>query len=192
MSQGLLDFDRIRERLGFARPGHGTSDRPEFERSDERFGHLVERKYLHQNVYVLPVLTLDAFQDLFSYDREQAKGDTHNMIAIMMRHHGMTLQESVDFIGDLCEKSNDRFTKDRARIPSWGPEIDAQVQVYIQGLADWIAGTLHWSFDSERYFGKKGGQVKKDRIVELSPVRIPEPVDLANSSVATEPGVRAS
>jgi len=93
------------------------------------------------------------------------------MIAIMMCHHGMTLQEAVDFVGDLCKKSIDRFTEDRAHLPSWGSEIDAQVQVYVQGLADWIVGTLHWSFESERYFGKKGGQVKKDRIVELAPVR---------------------
>jgi len=113
------------------------------------------------------------------------------MIAIVMHHHGMTLQEAVNFVGDLCGKSVDRFTEDRARLPSWGPEIDAQVQVYVQGLADWIVGSLHWSFESERYFGKKGGQVKKDRIVELTPVRVSEPVGSANSLDVTESGVRA-
>ena len=92
------------------------------------------------------------------------------MIVIMTRHHGMTLQEAVGFVGDLCKKSIDRFNEDRPRLPSWSPETDAQVQVYVQGLADWIVGSLHWSFESERYFGKKGGQVKKDRIVELAPV----------------------
>jgi len=101
------------------------------------------------------------------------------MIVIMMHHHGMTLQEAVDFVGGLCKQAIDRFTEDRARLPSWGPEIDAQVQAYVQGLAYWIVGSLHWSFDSERYFGKKGGQIKKDRIVELAPVRVSEPADLA-------------
>ena len=104
----------------------------------------------------------------------------------MMRHHGMTLQEAVDFVGDLCKKSIDRFTGGRARLPSWGPEIDAQVQSYVQGLADWIVGSLHWSFDSERYFGKKGAQVKKSKIVELAPVRVPEPVTSANSPSEAE------
>jgi len=93
------------------------------------------------------------------------------MIAVTMRHHGMALQEAVDFVGDLSKQSIDRFTEDWARLPSWGPEIDAQVQVYVQGLADWITGSLHWSFDSERYFGRKGGQIKKDRIMVLAPVR---------------------
>jgi hypothetical protein len=41
-------------------------------------------------------------------------------------------------------------------LPSWGPEIDEQVKIYVDGLADWIVGSLHWSFDSERYFGKLG------------------------------------
>ena len=107
------------------------------------------------------------------------------MIVIMTRHHGMTLQEAVDFVGDLCKKSIDRFNEDRARLPSWSPETDAQVQVYVQGLADWISGSLYWSFESERYFGKKGRQIKKDRIVELAPVMIQKPVDSA-----TEPEVR--
>ena len=113
------------------------------------------------------------------------------MIVIMMHHHGMALQEAVDFVGDLCKKSIDRFMEDRARIPSWGPEIDVQVQAYVQGLADWIVGSLHWSFDSERYFGKEGLQVKKNRIVELAPVRISEPMASANSHVVTESGASA-
>ena len=113
------------------------------------------------------------------------------MIVIMMRHHGMTLQEAVDFVGDLCKKSIDRFTEDRARLPSWGPEIDAQVQVYVQGLADWIVGSLHWSFDSERYFGRKGGQIKTARVVELAPVRIPGLVAPTNPPAVIESGVRA-
>ena len=103
----------------------------------------------------------------------------------------MTLQGAVDFVGDLCKKSIDRFTEERARLPSWGPEIDGQVQVYVQGLADWIAGSLYWSFDSERYFGKKGGQIKRDRIVELAPVMVPELVTLVDGPVVSESGVRA-
>ena len=108
-----------------------------------------------------------------------------------MHHHGMSLQEALDFVGDLCKKSIDRFIEDRARLPSWGPEIDAQVQVYVQGLADWISGSLHWSFESERYFGKKAGQVKKHRVVELLPVGAPEPVESASSLDVTESAVRA-
>ena len=109
-----------------------------------------------------------------------------------MHHHGMALQEAVDFVGDLCKKSIDRFAEDWARIPSWGPEIDAQVKIYVEGLADWIIGSLHWSFDSERYFGKKGPQIKRSMVVELAPVRVPEPVAFTNVPFSTESSVRVS
>ena len=108
------------------------------------------------------------------------------MVVIVMHHHGMTLHEAVDFVGDLCKKSFDRFTEDKARLPSWGPEIDAQVQIYVQGLEDWIIGTLHWSFDSERYFGKKGLQVKKSRRVELAPAVFLEPVVVTNTRTSVQ------
>ena len=58
------------------------------------------------------------------------------MIVVMMRQEGLDLQSAVDFVGDLCKQSIDRFTEQRANIPSWGPEIDRQVEKYVTGLAD--------------------------------------------------------
>ncbi|KZP15764.1 terpenoid synthase [Athelia psychrophila] len=111
--------------------------------------------------------------DLFSYSVEQSKGDTHNMIPVVMHERGLTLQSAVDFVGDLCKKSIDRFNDDRLNnLPSWGPKVDREVAVYVGGLADWIAGSLHWSFESERYFGKDGRQVKACRVVHLLPRRV--------------------
>lgn len=107
------------------------------------------------------------------------------MVAIMTHHHGMSLQEAVDFVGGLCNKSFDRFAEDKARLPSWNPEIDEQVQTYVQGLEDWMVSTLHWSFDTERYFGKKGLQVKKRRVVKLAPAVAPKSTALANSPALT-------
>lgn len=57
-----------------------------------------------------------------------------------MHEKGCDLQEAVNFIGDLCRKTIDRFESDRQRVPSWGPELDSQVLVYIDGLQNWIVG----------------------------------------------------
>lgn len=110
-------------------------------------------------------------QDIFSYNVEQSKGDTHNMIPVVMHEEGLDLQSAVDFVGALCKQSIDRFVDCRANLPSWGPEIDRQVAVYVEGLADWIVGSLHWSFESERYFGKSGLEVKRNRVINLLPRR---------------------
>ena len=88
-----------------------------------------------------------------------------------MHQEGVDLQTAVDFVGNMCKQSIDRFNEDRARLPSWGPEIDRDVSIYVDGLANWIVGSLHWSFESERYFGKSGRQVKATRTVDLLPLR---------------------
>lgn len=108
-------------------------------------------------------------QDIFSYKVEQAKGDTHNMIPVIMMERGLDLQSAFNFVGDLCKQSIDRFNHDKNQLPSWGSQIDKDLDVYINGLASWIVGSLHWSFESERYFGKHGKDIKAHRIVQLLP-----------------------
>ncbi|KAF6745443.1 isoprenoid synthase domain-containing protein [Ephemerocybe angulata] len=109
--------------------------------------------------------------DIFSYNVEQSKGDTHNMIPVVMHQEGLDLQSAVEFVGDMCKQSIDRFVEEQRYLPSWGPKIDRDLAIYIDGLANWIVGSLHWSFDTERYFGKDGRQVKSTRVVNLLPRR---------------------
>ncbi|KAF7327684.1 Terpene cyclase [Mycena kentingensis (nom. inval.)] len=109
--------------------------------------------------------------DIFSYNVEQSRGDTHNMITILMKYHGHTLQSAVDYVGELCRLTIDAFQENRHHVPSWGPEVDEQVQRYIGGLEAWIVGSLHWSFMTERYFAKNGADVKRERNIALLPVR---------------------
>ena len=110
-------------------------------------------------------------QDIFSYNVEQSRRDTHNMIVVLMREQGLDLQGAVDYVGALCKGTIQRFEDNRAILPSWGEELDKQVAIYVEGLQNWIVGSLHWSFDSERYFGKEGLQVKQHRVIKLLPKR---------------------
>lgn len=54
----------------------------------------------------------------------------------------------------------DRFEINRAKLPSWGPEVDDMVAKYIEGLQDWIVGNALWSFETHRYFDEAGAEVK--------------------------------
>ncbi|KAF8137232.1 isoprenoid synthase domain-containing protein [Boletus edulis] len=105
--------------------------------------------------------------DIFSYDVEQSKDQTHNMIDVIMHEQGLGLQDAIDLVGDYCKHALDRFVHDRDNLPSWGPAIDADVRVYVDGLTRWMVGSLHWSFETERYFGKVGKQIKATRLVNL-------------------------
>jgi len=62
------------------------------------------------------------------------------MIVILMHYHGLTLQEVIDYIGNLCEAIINAFMENKERLLSWGAEIDQMVANYVQGLQDWIVG----------------------------------------------------
>jgi hypothetical protein len=115
----------------------------------------------------LPVANKERPQDLFSYNVEQSRGDTHNMICVFMTNDGLDLQQAVDRIGELCKQTIDTFVENQALVPSWGDDIDKDVKLYVNGMQEWIVGSLHWSFMTTRYFGDNGGAVKATRIVEL-------------------------
>ena len=93
------------------------------------------------------------------------------MIVVVQNQENLELQEAVDYVGDLCLGCIDRFTALRNALPSWCPEIHEQLQVYVDGLGDWMIGNLVWSFETERYFGTDGRQVRHDLSVDLLPHR---------------------
>ncbi|KAF5359149.1 hypothetical protein D9756_002983 [Leucocoprinus leucothites] len=114
--------------------------------------------------------------DIFSYDKEQIRDDTHSMIPVTMIHYGLNLQEAVNFVGQMCSQAIQNFAHDRKCLEEeaekelgWDKEVIEMVRKYADGLEHWISGSLHWSFETERYFGKRGQEVKKNRIVNLSP-----------------------
>ncbi|THH00322.1 hypothetical protein EW145_g7101 [Phellinidium pouzarii] len=107
--------------------------------------------------------------DIFSFKVENARDDTHNMISISMLTLGLSLQDAVDYVGELCSASIARFLAGKRRLPSFdnGGRVDREVGIYVRGLEDWIVGSLHWSFESARYFGGEGGGIRKTRVVRL-------------------------
>jgi hypothetical protein len=111
------------------------------------------------------------------------------MIVILMHYHGLTLQEAVDYVGNLCEETINAFIENKKRIPSWGPESMIWLRYMSKACKTGLLGTfifsvyifnflvgsfgssLHWSFQTHRYFGSEGQNVKKHRIVKLLPLR---------------------
>ncbi len=107
---------------------------------------------------------------MYSFNVEQSKGDTQNLVIIAMNEMGLDVQGAVDYVGDLIRARIDQYVSEKYLLPSWGAEVDAQVAQYVEGLEHWVIGVLHWSFDSERYFGLEHARIKQDRIVTLLPL----------------------
>jgi len=107
-------------------------------------------------------------QDLYSYKREQSKGlDDINLIAILMRDRGYSLQESIDYLGAEIKSLLDIFNKSEAALPSFGPNVDRDLEKYIFATKQSLIGLIIWSFDTHRYFGPEDGDVKHTLVVKL-------------------------
>jgi len=66
-------------------------------------------------------------------------------------------------------KAEAKFLDGLKRVPSWGPEIDRQVEQYLNGIANWPRGNDCWDFESGRYLGSKGLEIQKTRQMPLIP-----------------------
>ncbi|CAF1145184.1 unnamed protein product [Adineta steineri] len=106
--------------------------------------------------------------DIYSFNIEQAWGETHNLVIISMGE-GRSLQESIDFVGDRVKERFNAYVSEKEKIPSWGSKIDQDVATYLAAVEQWAIGFIHWSFATERYFGKSHEEVKKTRVVTLLP-----------------------
>ena len=114
-----------------------------------------------------------SFQDIYSYDAEQSKGlEGNNIVTVLMEADGLNLQEAVDKAGKLWNDHMNRFMQERKKLPSWGPNLDRDVNSYVDAIGNWVIGNLCWSFESKRYFGSALEDVKRTRIVTLRPRKV--------------------
>nr|BDI63091.1 sesquiterpene synthase [Auriscalpium vulgare] len=108
--------------------------------------------------------------DVYSYNMEQAKGHTgNNIVTVLMKAKGFDLQAASDYIGIYYAELMNRYIADKARLPSFGPSIDTDVQRYVTAMENWPIGNLVWSFETNRYFGPRHAEIKRTRLVILKP-----------------------
>ena len=81
-------------------------------------------------------------QDVFSYAKEQTVDGTHNLVVVLMREHNIELQSAMDLAGQRCIDCITKFEEIRQILPTCGAEVDQQVARYVQGLQNWIVGSL--------------------------------------------------
>ncbi|KAG5351643.1 hypothetical protein C0989_005457 [Termitomyces sp. Mn162] len=107
--------------------------------------------------------------DLYSYNVEQARGDIHNIVTIVMHHKKIGLNEAMKWVGDYGSEIVHHSLDDLRYLPSFGEEFDGQVKHYLDGMMHYVRGNDAWSFESQRYFIEGGTDIQKSRKVVLLP-----------------------
>lgn len=120
---------------------------------------------IHDKKICIPLTFVS--KDIHSYNIEQSRGDVDNLIIVAMHDRGYTLQQAIDFTGEMVMSRMQRFLEDRDQLPSFSPEIDEQAEIYMRGIELWVAGSISWNLTTERYFLKDHEEVRRTRVVRL-------------------------
>ena len=116
------------------------------------------------------VITL---KDILSYNLEQMRGDDfNNILACVMKEHHTDVNGAILWVEDFLLGAAERFHAALAALPQWEEPLNSQVKEYCNGLGQWVRALDDWSFESERYFGNKGLEIKENRWMLLLPKKI--------------------
>ncbi|PPQ72274.1 hypothetical protein CVT26_006495 [Gymnopilus dilepis] len=130
-----------------------------------------EEAYQHPRMVALREATTDIVaitNDIYSYAREKERGlESQNPIELLMAEKNLSVQGAIDYLAQYIAQVQAAFLDNVANMPSWGEDADRKVKMYIDGLAQWIRGNDDWSFEGGRYFGKRGAEIQKSRVVTL-------------------------
>jgi len=126
--------------------------------------------------------------DVISYRFDQSRGVTQNLVAILMLQKNISVQGAMNLCGDMIKDAFTSFSSfehalvglfDRERslkvpIMSWvwnslvpdtmsteeAAAILGIVKQYIQALKDCIIGSIHWAYETELFFGRRGPEIR--------------------------------
>ncbi|KAF8883528.1 isoprenoid synthase domain-containing protein [Infundibulicybe gibba] len=90
--------------------------------------------------------------DLCSFNKEQADGDLQNLVCCIMVEHRVGLQDAIDILTRMIDDRVGQYIELKSQLPSFGPEVDAELARYHKALEHFVQGTVLWYYRSPRYF----------------------------------------
>jgi len=86
--------------------------------------------------------------DLFSLEKELARGDVNNLVLVVERAERIPLQQAVDRVGSMISSAVGHFEQVERALPT---DLEEAVQRYLSMLRAWMRGNLDWSIETGRY-----------------------------------------
>ncbi|WP_436774432.1 terpene synthase family protein [Yinghuangia sp. YIM S09857] len=123
-----------------------------FEVPPQAQAHPVMRRLRHATTDCIAYMN-----DIHSLDREEARGDRHNLVTVLKRHLGCSRSAALDEAIRMTYALLDEVIELHARIPDMCDELQLtdeerkSVELGVAGTGDWIRGNYEWGLASGRY-----------------------------------------
>jgi Terpene synthase family 2, C-terminal metal binding len=103
--------------------------------------------------------------DIHSLEREERRGDPHNLVTVLRRDRGWTRQDAIDEAVRMTNRHLDLYERLESKLPELCDELglDAEsrrsVDMGAEGIRNWIRGNYDWALSTGRYAEAKTGAV---------------------------------
>jgi 5-epi-alpha-selinene synthase len=101
--------------------------------------------------------------DILSLEREVGEGKTHNLVVVLQHEYQIPVQEAVERAAEIHDAEVRTFIELSVQLPSFGAQIDAELQRYISGLRFFMRGCLDWYLETGRYCLTETGEILEIR-----------------------------
>lgn len=89
--------------------------------------------------------------DIVSVEKEIAHGDFSNLVLVLQKAYGYTLQEAAEKANDLTTGEVKLFERLSDLALEMLPDYKQAVETYLVSMRAWIRGNLDWSLESQRF-----------------------------------------
>ncbi|GAA3780565.1 hypothetical protein GCM10022403_013960 [Streptomyces coacervatus] len=152
----IEEYRNIRYRSGYMPPILDMTERLRgFELTPEVYADPVFRTLYDANVWCLNLV-----DDLFSFEKEAAQGEPHNMVLVVERERGCSRSEAVDAVVSMLGEYLAGFLTAEARLSAAlearGVSLTDRANTYafVDDLRSSCASSYYWCRSSPRYTGE--------------------------------------
>ncbi len=89
--------------------------------------------------------------DIVSVEKEMAHGDFSNLVLVLQKAYGYTLQEAAERANELTTAEVRLFERLSALAFELLPDYKQEIEKYLASMRAWIRGNLDWSLESRRF-----------------------------------------
>lgn len=91
--------------------------------------------------------------DIFTVDRELARGEVNNTVLVLMHQEGLDLEAARALAIELHNAEMREFARRIDELPRFDPDTDAQLQRHVEILTSFVSGHRDWAVQTGRYRG---------------------------------------